>query len=109
MGVIGVVVNIGMVVQVPRFAVDLVEAAPNVPIFAIVAVESADVESVDDPREAGALADRAVDVNPAGNVSFRGRVECYGLLLPSHRKRYVIVTSCCSSRAAKFPRRGTSA
>ncbi len=79
MGVIVVVINVGMVVEVPRSAVDLVEGAPNVPIFAIVAVKSADVESVDDPREAGALANRAVDANPAGNVSFRGRVECGGV------------------------------
>ncbi len=74
-----VVVDVGMVVKVPRSAVDLVEGAPNVPIFAVVAVKSADVESVDDPREAGALADRAVDANPAGNVLFRGQVECGGV------------------------------
>jgi hypothetical protein len=79
LGIIGVVVDIGMVVEVPRSAVDLVEGAPNVPIFTIVVVESADVESVDDPREAGALANRAVDANPAGNVSFRRRVECGGV------------------------------
>ncbi len=71
-GVIVVVVDVGMVVEVLRSAVDLVEGAPNVPIVTIVAVESPVVESVDDPREAGALADRAVDANPAGTVSFRG-------------------------------------
>jgi hypothetical protein len=79
LGVIVVVVDVRMVIKVPRSAVDLVEGAPNVPIFAVVAVESADVESVDNPREASALANRAVDANSAGNVSFRGRVECGGV------------------------------
>jgi hypothetical protein len=52
-----------MIVQVSPPCIDGVEGVADVPICAIVAVESADVEAVDNPREAGALAKAAVMAN----------------------------------------------
>ncbi len=51
---------VGVVVEPLRSPVDIVEGAADLPIFTIIAVKSADVEPVDDPREAGALAECAV-------------------------------------------------
>ena len=59
-GVIEIVGNLGIGVKVPRPSVDRVEGATDDSIVAIVAVEAPNVESVDDPREAGALAKCAV-------------------------------------------------
>jgi len=58
--VIGVVFDVGMVVKPLRSPVDIVEGAADGSIFAKVAVEAPNVEAIDDPREAGALAECAV-------------------------------------------------
>ena len=59
-GVIEIVGNLGIGVKVPCLSVDRVEGAADGLIFAIVAVEAPNVESIDDPREVGALAECAV-------------------------------------------------
>ncbi len=64
LGVIGIFVDVGMVVKVPRSAVDAVEGAADRPIFLIVAIKAADEEAVNDPREIGALAEGAVKAEP---------------------------------------------
>ncbi len=58
-----------MVVEVPRSAVDAVEGAADRLIFPIVAIKAADEETVDDPRDIGALAEGAVEAEPAWTVS----------------------------------------
>jgi hypothetical protein len=58
--VIGMFVDVGVVVEVPCPSVDRIKCASDPPIIPIVAVESADVKPVDNPREAGALAKCAV-------------------------------------------------
>jgi hypothetical protein len=63
--VIGMVLDVGMVVEPLRSAVDIVEGAADDSIFAKIAVKSAYVEPVDDPREAGALAECAVKAEAA--------------------------------------------
>ena len=62
MDVIGMVVGVGIFVEVPRPSVYHVECASYPPIIAIVAVaiKSGDVKPVGNPREAGALAECAV-------------------------------------------------
>ena len=45
----------------------------------MITVKSADVEPVDDPREADALAEGAVNATAAGEVPSRGKVEGDGL------------------------------
>jgi hypothetical protein len=64
-----VVVKLGMLVEVLRPCVDVVKGTADVPICVIAAVESADIESVNDPREAGALADGAVELKSPGAAS----------------------------------------
>ena len=59
-GVIEIVGDLGIGVKVPRLSVDRVEGAADGSIFAIVAVEAPNVDSIDDPREVGALAECAV-------------------------------------------------
>ena len=59
-----------MFVQVARSSVDGHEGASDGPIPAIFGVKSADVKSVDDPREAGALAKGAVNANAVWEVPF---------------------------------------
>ncbi len=59
-GVIEIVGDLGIGVKVPRLSVDRVEGAADGSIFAIVAVEAPNVESIDNPREVGALAECAV-------------------------------------------------
>jgi len=56
------VFDVGIVVEVPRPSIYCIECASDPPNIAIVAVaiKSADVKPVDDPREAGALAECAV-------------------------------------------------
>ena len=54
------VVDVRIVVEVPHPSIYRVECASDPPIIAIVAIKSADVKPVDDPREAGALAECAV-------------------------------------------------
>ncbi len=73
LGVIGIFVDVGMVVEVPRSAIDAVEGAADCPIFPIVAIKAADEEVVNDPREIGALAEGAVEAEPTWTVS-AGRV-----------------------------------
>ena len=67
-----------MFVQVARSSVDGHEGASDVPSPAIFGVKSADVKSVDNPREAGALAEGAVN---AWEVSFWWQVEGDGLTI----------------------------
>jgi hypothetical protein len=107
--VIGMVLDVGMVVEPQSSPVDIVEGAADLPIFAIIAVKSADVKPVDDPREAGALAKRAVNANAARKVPSRGEVEGDQLSIAEQHGEVRIVASCCSSRDVKSPRRGTSA
>jgi hypothetical protein len=59
-GVIEIVGDLGIGVKVPRLGVDRIEGAADGSIFAKVAVEAPNVEAIDDPREAGALAECAV-------------------------------------------------
>ncbi len=74
-GIIGVVDELGMVVQESCPRVDGVEGASCVPIKSVVPVKSADVYTVDYPRESGALADGAVDTNAVWGVLLRGGVK----------------------------------
>ncbi len=67
-----------MVVQPLCSSVDFVEGAADLPIFAMIAVKSADVEPVDDPREADALAKGAVNATAAGEVPAVGEVPSRG-------------------------------
>jgi hypothetical protein len=71
----GVILELKMGVQVTRPRVDGLEGASDGPILAIVVVKSANVESVDDPREAGALAEGAVTANAAWEVPLQRGVE----------------------------------
>jgi hypothetical protein len=101
LGVIGIFVNVGMVLEVPRSAVDAVEGAADRTIFLIVVIKAADEEAVKDPREIGALAEGAVEAESAWTVSAGRGVEgdrlsvaephrevgdCHVLLLQSRRK-----------------------
>jgi hypothetical protein len=69
------VVELGMVVQVSCPSVDGHKGASDGPIHAIFGVKSADVNSVNDPREAGALAEGAVNANAVWEVPFWWQVE----------------------------------
>ncbi len=73
------ILELGMVVQVMRPRIDGLKGASDGPILAIVAVKSANIELVDDPREAGALAEGAVMANTAWEVPLRRGVEGDGL------------------------------
>jgi hypothetical protein len=75
----GVILKLGMVVQVTRPCVDGLEGASDGPILAIFAVKSTNIELVDNPREAGALAKGAVMANAAWEVPLRRGVEGDGL------------------------------
>jgi hypothetical protein len=59
-----------MFVQVARLSVDGHEGALDGPSPAIFGVKSADVKSVDDPREVGALTKGAVNANAVWEVPF---------------------------------------
>ncbi len=65
------IVKLGMVVQVLGPTIDIVKGTADHPICTVVAVEAADVESVDNPREIRALAEGAVRPNAAGVVTLR--------------------------------------
>ncbi len=78
-GVMGVILELGMVVQVMHPRVDGLKGPSDGPILAIVVFKSTNVESVDDPREAGALAEGAVMANAAWEVPLRRGVEGDGL------------------------------
>ena len=67
------VFDVGMVVETLRSPVDIVEGAADGPIFANVAVKAPNVEAIDDPREAGALAKCAVKAAWAASLSWVGR------------------------------------
>jgi hypothetical protein len=69
---------IGMVVKPLRSPVYIVEGAADLLIFSMIAVKSADVEPVDDPREADALAEGAVNATAAGEVPAVGEVPSRG-------------------------------
>ncbi len=76
-----------MAVQVTCLRVDGLEGASDGPILAIVAIKSANVEPVDDPREAGALAEGAVMANAVWEVPLRRGVEGDGLTVAEpHRE-----------------------
>ncbi len=80
-----------MLVEVSRPRADVVEGAADVPIRAIAAVESADIEVVDNPREAGALANGSESKSP-GAASARRGIERDGLVVAEpHRE----VGNCC--------------
>jgi hypothetical protein len=64
-----------MVIQVTHPRIDGLEGASDGPILKIVAVKSANVESVDNPWEAGALAEGAVMANAAWEVPLWRGVE----------------------------------
>jgi hypothetical protein len=65
------IVKLGMIVQVLRPAVDIVEGAADHLICAVIVVEATDVESVDNPWEIHALAEGAVEPNVVGVVMLR--------------------------------------
>jgi hypothetical protein len=86
-GIVGVVVKLGMLVEVSRLRVDVVKGAADVLICMIVAVESTDIEAVDNPREAGALANGAVESKSLGAASARRGIERDGLVVAEpHRE-----------------------
>ncbi len=74
-GIIGVVGELGVFVQESRPLVDGVKGTTCTLIEAEVPVESADVYAVDYPRESGALADGAVDLDAVRGVTLRRRVK----------------------------------
>jgi hypothetical protein len=69
-GVIEIVGDLGIGVEVPRPSVDRVEGAADGLIVVIVAVEATNVESIDDPREVGALAECAVKAARAARAGW---------------------------------------
>ena len=73
MDVIRMVFDVGMVVKPLRSPVDIVKGVADGPIFAKVAFEAPNVEAIDDPREAGALAKCAVKAAWAASLSWVGR------------------------------------
>ncbi len=64
------VLDVGVVVEPPRSPVNIVKGAADDSIFAIGAVEAPNVELVDDPREAGALAECAVKAARAARAGW---------------------------------------
>jgi hypothetical protein len=97
-GIIGVIVKLRMLVEVSRPCVDVVQGAVDVPIRAIAAVESVDIEVVDDPREAGTLAKGAVELKSPGAASAWRGVERDGLAVAKpHREvsncRFLVLQS----------------
>ena len=63
-GLPGVIENVGGLwvgVEVPCSSVDRFEGAADGSIIAIFAIEAPNVETIDDPREVGALAECAVE------------------------------------------------
>jgi hypothetical protein len=88
----GVILGLGMAIQVTRPRVDGLEGATDGQILTIVAVKSANVESVDDPREVGALAEGAVMANAAWEVPLRRGVEGDGLTVAEPHQE---VRNCC--------------
>jgi hypothetical protein len=86
-GIMGVILELGMVVQVMRPRVDGLEGASDGPILAIVTVKSSNVESVDNPWEAGEFAEGAVMANATWEVPLRRGVEGDGLTVAEpHRE-----------------------
>jgi hypothetical protein len=81
-----------MLVKVSRPRVDIVEGVADIPICAIAAVESADIEAVDNTREAGALADGAIESKSLGAASAWRGVERDGLVVA---KPHQEVGNCC--------------
>jgi hypothetical protein len=77
----GVILELGMVVQVTRPCVDGLEGVSDGSILAIVAVKSANLESVNNPQEAGALAEGAVMANATWEVPLWRGVEGDGLTI----------------------------
>jgi hypothetical protein len=74
-GIIWMILELRMVVQVLHPCVNVVEGAADVPICAIVVVKSTDEEAVNNPWEVGALAKGAVDSKSMGTASTRRGVE----------------------------------
>ncbi len=85
-GIIRVILELEMVVQVMHLRID------GRPILVIVAVKSANIESVDDQREAGALTEGAVMANAEWEVPLRRGVEGDGLTVA---KPHQEVRNCC--------------
>ncbi len=81
-----------MLVKVSRSRVDVVEGAADVLIRAIATVESADIEAVDNPREAGALANGAVELKSPGAASAWRGIERDGLVVAEPHQE---VGNCC--------------
>jgi hypothetical protein len=98
------IIKLRMVIRVLRPTVDIVEGTADHPICAVVAVEAADVESVDNPREIRALAEGAVEPNPAGVVMLRRGKEGDRLAVA---KPHLEVGDCCV--LVFQPRRKTAA
>ena len=90
-GVIGVVVELGMLVKVSRLHIDVVKGAADVPICGIATVKSTDIEVVDDPREAGAFANGAIESKSPGAASAWG-IDRDGLAVA---KPHQEVGNCC--------------
>ncbi len=79
MGIIGVDVKLRMLVKVLRPRIDVVKGTADVPICVIAAVESTYIEAVDNLREAGALAEGAVESKSPRAASARRGIERDGL------------------------------
>jgi hypothetical protein len=73
------ILELRVFIHIPRPHVDGVKGLSCIAIKAVVAVESIDVQSVDNPREAGAFADGAVNANAVWGVLLRWGVKCDGL------------------------------
>jgi hypothetical protein len=86
LGIIGVVVKLRMLVKVSRPCVDVVKGVADVPICAIATVKSAYIEAVDNPREAGALTEGAVESKSPRAASPRRGVERDGLAVAEPRQ-----------------------
>jgi hypothetical protein len=86
------ILELGMGVQVLRPSVDVVEGAADLPIRLVVAIEAADEEAVDYPREVVALAEGAVNTESTWAASAGWGVEGDGLAVA---KPHQEVSDCC--------------
>ena len=107
MDVIGMVFDVGMVVEPLRSPVDIIEGAADGSIVAIFAIEALNVETIDDPREVGALAECAVKAARSARAGWG--VEGDGLAVAEPHGEVRNRRLLCSSRDVKSPRRGMSA
>jgi hypothetical protein len=105
-GVIWMILKLGMGIQVLRPSVDVVKGAADLPIRLVVAIEAADEEAVDYPREVVALAKGAVNTESTWAASAGWGVEGDGLAVAEpHRevsdRRFLLFQPRCKIPAAR--------